>query len=138
MEAITNQITSHKFFEGGKAIFTVSNPKGEHYTYRINHKKDTPFFVALLTGPDNLSSYTYLGIYAPQKGTVLLTNKSKFKEDTTPVKVIRWAIKKVLNKEPIPKGYSIQHEGRCCRCGRVLTTPESILHGIGPECFKKM
>jgi len=138
MEAIANQITSPEFFEGGKVIFTVSNPTGEHYTYRINHKKETPFFVSLLTGPDNCSDYTYLGIYVPQNKTVVLTGKSKFKDDTTPVKVIRWAVKIISNKESIPNGYSIQHEGRCCRCGRVLTTPESIQKGIGPECMKKM
>ena len=141
MEAIVNQITSPKFFEGGKALFTVSNPKGEHYTYKINHKKDNPlepFFVSLLTGSDNLSDYTYLGLYVPQRKTVILTKNSKYREDTIPVKVVRWAIRKVLNNEPVPEGYSIQHEGRCCRCGRILTTPESILHGIGPECMKKM
>ena len=53
-----NQITSPTFFEGGKAIFTVSNPKGEHYTFQIKHKKNTPFFVSLLTGPDNISNFT--------------------------------------------------------------------------------
>jgi hypothetical protein len=134
---VTNRITSPEFFEGGRAIFTVSNPKGEHYTFQIKHKKNTPFFVSLLTGPDNTSDFTYLGVYVPQKKTVVLTSKSKFKEDTTPVKVVRWAILKVSNKEITPNGYSIQHEGRCCRCGRMLTTPESIEHGIGPECMKK-
>lgn len=30
------------------------------------------------------------------------------------------------------------HEGRCGKCARVLTVPESIINGIGPICAKKM
>jgi hypothetical protein len=131
-----NEIKDIKFFEGGKAIFTVSNPAGEHYTFKIRHPENKPFFISLLKGPDNMSDYTYLGIYNPQNFQVYLTAKSKFKDESTPVKVIRWAIKKIANKEVIPTGYNIQHENKCCRCGRRLTTPESIDNGIGPECAK--
>jgi hypothetical protein len=133
-----NQITDYKFFHGGKAIFTVSNPQGDHYTFKI-HKpiKSAPFFVTLLTGPDNTQDYVYMGLFIPQHVEVRLTEKSKYKEDSTPVKVIRWAIKRVYEKKPFPQGYAIQHEGKCCRCGRMLTDNESIERGIGPECAKK-
>jgi hypothetical protein len=30
------------------------------------------------------------------------------------------------------------HEGKCGRCGRLLTVPSSIESGIGPECSKIM
>lgn len=131
-------ITSLDFFEGGKAIFTVSNPIGDHYTYKINKKEKGPFFVSLLTGPDNSRDYTYLGVYHPKQHSVILTHASKFNETSTPVRVIRWAIIMIKDGAVIPRGYTIQHEGRCCRCGRMLTTPESIEQGIGPECAKKM
>ena len=133
---IKNSIEDPKFFEMGKAIFTVSNPANLHYTYKIVHPKDKPFFVFMLTGQDNTSSYTYLGTYNPNNKVVYLTAKSKFKDDSTPVKVVRWAIRKVAEHQEIPEGYKIQHEGHCCRCGRLLTTPESIQNGIGPECIK--
>jgi hypothetical protein len=126
-----NPIKSTEFFSGGNALFTVSNPQGTRYTFRIRKPKpDMPFFVSLLTGPDNESSYTYLGIYVPQIQAIRLTSKSRYTEDSLPVKVLRWAVK--LPK--LPEGYAIQHEGRCCRCGRTLTVPESIDAGIGPEC----
>jgi hypothetical protein len=32
------------------------------------------------------------------------------------------------------RGYRIHLEGRCLRCNRPLTTPESIRRGIGPIC----
>jgi hypothetical protein len=134
-----NAIKSKDFFIGGKAIFTVKNASGQHYTFKIRKPRpETPFFVSLLTGPDNTSSYTYLGLYNPDTLTIRLTSKSKYAEDSTPVKVIRWAINKVAlanGEVPVlPEGYAIQHEGRCCRCGRRLTHPESIETGIGPEC----
>jgi hypothetical protein len=28
----------------------------------------------------------------------------------------------------------VMHVGKCCKCRRLLTTPESIQRGIGPEC----
>lgn len=133
-----NPITDYKFFHGENAIFTVSNPQGEHYTFKITKRsKEAPFFVTLLTGPNNTQDYTYLGIYIPQHQEVRLTAKSKYREDSTPVKVVRWAIKKVHEGTPLLPGYAIQHEGKCCRCGRMLTDSESIERGIGPECAKK-
>jgi Family of unknown function (DUF6011) len=131
-----NEIKNIKFFEGGKAIFTVSNPKGEYYTFKILHPKKKPFFVSLLNGPDNTSNYVYLGIYNPQNFQIYLTEKSKFNTESTPVKVVRWAIKQISLNKQMPYGYKIQHENKCCRCGRKLTTPESIENGIGPECIK--
>jgi hypothetical protein len=126
-----------RFLEAGHAIFTVGNDKGDHYTYRIvKPSKDKPFFVSLLTGPDNCGDYTYLGIFNPLTREVYRTAKSKYLESSTPVKVIRWAIKVVANNTTLPPGYSIHHEGRCCRCGRRLTTPESVEAGIGPECAR--
>lgn len=32
----------------------------------------------------------------------------------------------------------VRHEGRCGRCGRPLTDPDSIKRGFGPECIQKL
>jgi hypothetical protein len=131
------QITDPRFFEAGHAIFTVSNDNGDHYTYRVS-KPDSkkPFFVSLLTGPDNLSDYTYLGTYNPIDHRLYITKASKMHIDSTPVRVFMWAVQRVVSGQALPPGYAIYHEGRCCRCGRRLTTPESIEAGIGPECSR--
>lgn len=133
-----NSILNPKFLEGGHAIFTVANGKGEHFTFRIGRKDDTqPLFVGLLTGPDNEASYTYMGVFTPATASIRLTAKSKFTSDSKPVKVAGWAVKQVATQATLPVGYTIQHAGKCCVCGRTLTTPESIDRGIGPECIKK-
>jgi hypothetical protein len=132
-----------KFVRGGRAIFTVNNASGKHYTFRVKASKPSEkfpkvaYFVQLLTGPNNTADYTYMGMLTDEN-TVRLTAKSKYKTDSEPVKVFAWALRVLSGEAVLPAGYDIKHEGRCCRCGRVLTVPESIDSGIGPECAQKM
>ena len=74
-----NITLSREFFLGGKATFTVqNNDTGEHRTYRIKKSKPNAkyprpsHFVGLLTGPDNTSSYQYLGKLAIVTGKHLI------------------------------------------------------------------
>jgi hypothetical protein len=130
------------FIFAGQAIFTVSNPTGRSYTYRVSLKKGEPgtrfageaWFVGLLTGPQNTGDYTYLGKLDRATGAVRLTRASAYPEDAVPVMVVRWALKLMLAGATLPSGYEVRHAGRCGRCGRVLTVPESIDSGIGPVC----
>jgi hypothetical protein len=40
-----------------------------------------------------------------------------------------------LRNGNLPEQVEVHHEGRCGRCGRALTVPESIESGFGPECI---
>ena len=131
-----------KFFTGGNATFTVDNGQGVHYTFKIRQPKQRderpmPFFASLLTGPDNENSYTYMGVM-DLFGNVRLTAKSRYNEDSTPVKVLRWALKHAFGDRQLPAGYQVRHEGRCGCCGRTLTVPASLATGVGPECAKRL
>lgn len=130
------------FMIAGDARFTlVSLKTGARYTYRISKAEDREgqrqktWFVAYLTGSDNESDYTYLGIL--RNGTVALTAKSKLQEASAPVVAIRWTIA-LLAQDLAPPGVQIWHTGHCGRCGRTLTVPESVAAGYGPECFARM
>jgi hypothetical protein len=133
------------FFMGGNATFTVDNGKGTHYTFKIRQpKKDNPrftgrapHFVSLLTGPDNVNSYSYLGMITALEG-FKLTKASKMNDASVPVKVLRWVLNLVATNGSMPTGYKVHHEGKCGCCGRALTVPESIERGIGPECWAKL
>ena len=133
-----------QFFTGGNATFTVENGHGTHYTFKVRQPDNgrfegtPPHFVSLLTGPDNENSYTYLGVMCPETGSVRLTRKSRYTDDSAPVKVVRWALKHVFGDRTLPDGYAIHHEGKCGCCGRTLTVPESVKRGIGPECWSRM
>jgi|PlaIllAssembly_1097288.scaffolds.fasta_scaffold275451_2 hypothetical protein len=77
-----------QFVLGGKAIFTVHNPGGQHYTFMVqaanfdDDAEGTPdrFFCYLLTGPDNTGDYTYLGMLDVSTGETFATKKSTWKD----------------------------------------------------------
>lgn len=132
-----------EFVKAGRAIFTVKSKTGQYYTYKVgksegSEKFSPAWFIHLLTGPDNTSSYTYMGMLNPKDGTIRLTHSSRFSDDSLPVKVARWATNIIWAGKPLPEGYAIEHMGLCGRCGRALTVPSSIESGIGPECAKKL
>lgn len=126
------------FVEAGHARFTlVSEKTGQRYTYQVNKAKEGDAkFVSLLTGPSNTDDYNYLGLYDRTQG-MRLTRKSRMTADSAPVKAFSWTVRHLVAGK-FPQGLEFWHEGRCCRCGRTLTVPESIENGIGPECAKKM
>jgi hypothetical protein len=137
------------FIQAGKAIFTVEIPESHrpegakpHYTFKVTSKDDRIKpnekirFLSMLTGPDNTSDYSYIGILKTD-GSVKLTGASRMTVDSYPVKLAGRVIPRLLSGDVAPMlalGFDVHHEGRCCRCGRKLTTPESIKAGIGPEC----
>lgn len=140
------------FLLGGHAFFTVANGRGDHYSFRVNAPKveegkpagKPVWFVSVLTGPENTSDYTYMGIIAHVRFTAgdvhgerpefRLTGKSTYNPDSKPVRVFQWAMSIMAGDRALPEGWTIQHMGKCCRCGRALTDPESIRLGIGPTC----
>lgn len=126
------------FILGGNATFTVQNPRGDHYTFKVRKPKSAmPHFISLLTGPDNETSFTYIGMVFPDSGEVKTTRASKLTPNSVPVRVAAFALRCVWGTQTLPVGYQIRHEGKCGCCGRKLTTPESLDRGIGPECIKK-
>jgi hypothetical protein len=123
------------FIYAGNATFTITNTKtGNRFTYKIRKAKDNNiYFVSVLTGSDNTSSYSYIGFI--KNGIFNSSKKSKITSNSTSFKVFSWFI---ININKIPAIIQVLHEGNCGRCGRKLTTPESIERGIGPECSRLM
>lgn len=135
-----------KFLTAGKAIFTVTAADGTHNTFRIVHKPangrySEAYFVSLLTGPNNEDDYSYLGMMDPNTFGVRLTAKSCQSEQSLVVRTLRRVLARIKAGEyaEIEKaGWSVKHAGFCCRCGRLLTTPESVETGVGPECSERL
>lgn len=126
------------FVKAGNAIFTVNNDKDEHYTYEVIYKSgNNPiYFVFVLTGGDG--HYSYMGNMNVGSITARPAGKSKFKPDSRAVRVFNFSMRIIAGKQELPKGYDIQHEGKCGACGRPLTDPESIKLGLGPVCRTKI
>lgn len=125
---------------GNATITLESRRTGAHFTYKVKQAKDQQtgepapetYFVSLLTGPDNQSDYNYLGII--RRGEFALTKASRAGKEAASVKAFTF----FLHSTELHPELVVHHEGRCGRCGRTLTVPESISAGIGPECAGKM
>jgi hypothetical protein len=129
-----------EFLLAGKAVFTVSNPSGVRYTFRIKKSEfngKSIWFAGLLAGPNNEADFVYMGVVS-ENGSVFPTAKSKLQADSLPCKVLKWSLGLVWSGSEVPEGYKIQHAGKCGRCGRTLTVPESLESGLGPECSEKV
>lgn len=159
-----HQLTDHdairRFILGGKATFTVKNTQtGRRFTFRVECKRDlvkngrgvkSPYFVSLMTGSDNESSYSYFGYIRTNdnadgyKDFVHGGRKAKVPENAGPVAAFRWLWTLIngRNSDGSKRSNTLAdypsvefwHEGHCCCCGRLLTVPESIATGIGPIC----
>lgn len=136
-----------QFVLGGKAIFTVHNASGKHYTFRIKKvdpkpgsKYGTTYFTSLLTGPDNTSCWTYVGITDQDTGIFRTTRQSQVTTSTPAIQVLQWALSMIWTQREFPAGYGCHSEGKCARCGRRLTdepgvNPEGARYGFGPKCW---
>lgn len=143
---------SKQFILAGDAIFTIEIPEKfrndgkSHYTFKIEHvEKNERFpeswFAKTLVGPDNSTDYAYLGMLDSFTGQVRTTTKSKFAPDCHRLRVLNRILARVWCDDHAAyetHGFETHHEGKCGRCGRRLTVPESIETGIGPECCRIM
>jgi hypothetical protein len=126
------------FIQAGNATVTLRSVKTQtRFTYRVREKdgeRGAITFVGLLSGPDNEASYSYMGVLKPEG--LKRTAKSRVSEDALSWKAFQWTWKK-LSEGKMPSELQVWHEGRCGKCGRKLTVPESIEAGIGPECASR-
>ena len=135
------------FFTAGRAVFTIEFPESfarangldTHYTYRIRAPRSgSVLWIDLLTGPDNVGSYTYIATLYPTTGDVR-NRKDSAADNSMPVRLVRRVIRRVWDSQQTAiadAGFVLRHAGKCCRCGRRLTHPESLESGWGPECAK--
>lgn len=139
------------FVTAGRAVFTlVSKRTGNRRTFRVRRGESRPgetrpplYFVDLLAGPDNTHDYRYLGFTRTLNDGVMTWTLNKHGWGREAAGIVRWFIgclNSVHGEGPGARAAQFfadcefWHEGRCGRCGRALTDPESIKAGIGPVC----
>jgi len=135
---MTSGIIKHelalKFILGGKSFVTFLNTKTDNrFTFKVvKHKKDDIYFVNVLTGPD---VYSFVGTV--RDGVYKHSPKSNISNEAQSVKVFNYIVNKLASNN-LPDFIEIYHDGRCGKCGRQLTVPDSIETGFGPECAKSL
>lgn len=127
-----SHLSLRQYTTAGNATFTVlSKRTGHRYTFRVRKarspregQKDVPLFVGVRTG----NSYVHLGTFF---GNTFRHSRYVGQHDERS-RAFCW-VWNHLDNLPQDKVEFIP-SGLCCRCGRTLTTPESVARGIGPEC----
>lgn len=141
---------AREFVLAGNATVTLQSRKsGNHFTYRVRQATDRStgepvnrWFVSLMNGPDNESSYAYIGLLdadAHSSGMIQFRQTAKCRAGADAPSVCGFVFfwRAVVDGR-MPADMIVRHEGRCGRCNRKLTVPESIDRGIGPECATRV
>lgn len=128
-----------EYIMAGKAVFTLYSTKiDKRYTYRVKKDKGNEhrFFVEVMFGPDNTADYRFLGWFYDDNMTLKSSQKSCVDEKDMRFRMFKAFLEFVVFDE-YPDSCKMYPSGHCARCGRLLTTPESIERGLGPECCKR-
>lgn len=145
------------FITGGNAYLTIRSLKTQtRFTYRVTVPKDAlekkqdplPYFISVLTGDDNTSDYRFFGTMWVDASTKHIlkykhSGKARITDKAPSVVAIRWMLSQIHRGGTALESPSnflhqleVWHDGRCGRCGRMLTVPESVSSGFGPECIQ--
>lgn len=123
---------------GNARLTLVSKRTGTRFTFRIRQPEpEKPHFVSLLTQPDNESGYTFFASIFERR-ELRHGMRSRLAHDAPGPAAFRWFWKHLCEQNALHPQLEVWHEGRCGRCGRPLTVPESISNGLGPECMKRV
>jgi len=140
----TEANTALDFIFAGKARFTLtSKVSGKSFTFKVDAPKNREtgetdrsiLFVKVLNGPNNAwdGDWLFLGFIRPDNSFRLAGGKKGHPEAPS-FRAMDWTLNQLFEGK-IPETLEIRHEGKCGRCGRALTRPESIDSGFGPECI---
>jgi hypothetical protein len=144
---MTVSIDPKAYMLGGKAEFSVTNKdtsKKFIFLIQINPNNPKMRFVKLIDDSEDYwkDRQKYMGtIFMEGVNTgnpeFVVTRKADFTNKDTEVMAFAWLFESVIvNDMVLPDNIDFQHTGKCCRCYKKLTTPESVAKGIGPECEK--
>jgi hypothetical protein len=132
------------YIVAGNATVTLeSRATGKHYTYTVQAPRgdegrrdidSDKRFVSLMTAPN---VYEYIGFLASNDRDgnpapwhfVHGRRRAGQPRADLARRAIAW-----FCAHPESDAVAVYHSGRCGRCGRELTAPESILSGLGPVC----
>jgi hypothetical protein len=138
---MTHQLTTLEaincFAFAGNSTFTLRSLKtGARFTFKVEASEDGKVhFIKVLTGQNNEGDFAYLGFF---KGPDYSHGKkSKITSEAPSARAFQF-FSDCLRKGKLHPSLEVYHEGKCGRCNRKLTTPASVLTGIGPDCAEIM
>lgn len=131
-----------EFMLAGKAEFILHSTKtNDDFKFELTKKESREdkdkfiYFLNVLNGYEK----TYAGVVWFDNKTQEFKFSQGKKGNISPTEIsirsLMFVLNKLLRKE-IVQYLDVFHVGKCGKCGKKLTTPESILTGLGPVCAK--
>lgn len=131
-------------YDSGKAapdgFYTVVFETDDYRTIKLETQAPDASFmpgeqtVSFISGPDNESDYTSAGLL---KDDGRFISWKKFRNQPIDYLLQECCQAIIGDPEHAGKAYALR-SGRCWRCRRTLTTPDSIAAGIGPVCASRL
>lgn len=121
-----------------KSIFTLKSLKTNmYYTYKIEQdKKNKDRFMAKVLYGDNVKNYRYIGLFYRDTLSLRTCTVAHLPHTTPQFIMLQYFLRILAMQIPWPNTYIYYPARKCRKCGKLLTVPESIKLGIGPECLK--
>ena len=133
---ITNSEMLTEYIHGGNAVLTLVGPAGTAHTYIFKcPRNSTEFppgvrFVYVLHEDVRF----YLGIL--DQGKFRRTMHSNFTEEAETVKGAKYIVRLASDQQLLDTTLmKLYQSGRCARCGRLLDSDASFVHGFGRKCW---
>jgi uncharacterized protein DUF6011 len=121
-----------------KGFFTVEREGERHRTFRVKTSRNNKTVIGLMVGRNNLKDYAWFGTI--EGNTIRFWKNANMGFDMPPVQLpieqdeIN-ACFAAITSDTEEAGLRFAREYKnCSRCGKVLTTPESLDRGLGAEC----
>lgn len=130
------------YLTAGNTTFTLYSAKlDKRYTYHIlqDKKVKNRYIVKLMYKSDNEDleeSFKFLGLFYEDSMTLKVNSIGVYKQDAA--QMLDYFLSIVDKRREWPTTCEFYPSRKCARCGRTLTTPESITRGIGPDCLKAL
>jgi hypothetical protein len=153
---LTDPAAVRRYVLGGKGTLTLlSRRSGQRFTFKLGRPRnasddDARVYVRVLTGPENTADYEWLGTFRTHATTwrgrryaagYRHGRETRISEGAPSTRTAVWFLTRVLAGgdalDSALRQCEVWHEGRCGACGRKLTVPESVEHGIGPVCAER-
>jgi hypothetical protein len=130
-----NRSEFQTYAEGCHGSITArSLATGNHYTFKFRQSRSSSredLLALVLTDGDKWQNLGYVD-FATR--STRLGQYSQFSRFSPCFQALAWLVKLA---EFNPAVVEVMHDGRCGRCGRPLTHPDSIQAGIGPICAQR-
>lgn len=147
---VTSPVVIRAFFTPTQStIMTLVSKRTEtRFTYRIARKEPRPdgqsenvWFVDVLTGPNNTEDYSPLAVVTKRGASYAMfhARASRIDREAPSAVAFAWAFGQIVERNmDVTAKLDVYHAGKCARCGRLLSRPDSIELGVGPECAKEL